>query len=137
MSEREPLVERESLRDSVRHLSTDLSDLFRAELALFKREAMEELRRVLSASVWLGAGAIMGLVALGAFTAFAIIVLTLVFPAWIAALVITIAWGVAAVSLLAAGIIQLRSGLPVQFEETARSVKEDIEWIKSGAKSAR
>jgi hypothetical protein len=137
MAEREPLVDRESLVESVQHLGRDLGDLIRAELALFKKEAMHEMRGLMAAGVWVAAGAVMGLAALGAFTAFCIIALSLVFQPWLASLVITFIWGFAAISMLAAARIKLQSALPVEFKETTRSVKEDIEWIKSGAKSAK
>lgn len=128
--------ERESLGESLRHLGQDLGDLFRAELAQFKREATGEMRKLAVAGVWLAGAAVMGFAFLGAFTAFAIIVLTLVFQPWVAALIITVAWGFAAISMLAAAKIKLDSALPIEFE-TTRSVKEDIEWIKSGIKSAK
>jgi len=137
MDRGEPVVQRESFGDSVRHLGQDLGDLFRAELALFKREAMREGVKLSAAAIWLAAGAIMGLAALGAFTAFAIIVLSLALQPWLAALIVTVAWGFAAASLLAAARIKLQSALPIDLKETTRSVKEDIEWIKSGVKSAK
>ena len=137
MTQREPIVDRDSIKESVANLGHDLGDLFRAELALFKKEAREELRGLAVAGVWLAGGAVLGLVTLGVFTAFAVMVLSLVLAPWLAALVITIAWGVAAGSLLAAARIKLQSALPIQFDKTTRSVKEDIEWIKSGAKSAK
>lgn len=128
--------ERESMGESLKHLAQDLSDLFRAELAQFKREATGEMRKVAVVGVWLAGAAVMGLAFLGAFTAFAIIALTLVFQAWLAALIITVAWGFAAISMLAAAKMKLDSALPIKLE-TTRSVKEDIEWIKSGIKSAK
>ena len=137
MNAREPIVDSASIRESVANLGHDLGDLFRAELALFKKESKEELRGLVAGAVWLGAGAIMGLAALGAFTAFLMIVLQLVLAPWLAALIVTAAWGFAAISLLAAARAKIQSALPIQFEQTTRSVKEDIEWIKSGAKSAK
>ncbi|HET9095400.1 MAG TPA: phage holin family protein [Candidatus Baltobacteraceae bacterium] len=128
--------ERESMGDSLKHLGQDLGDLFRAELAQFKREATGEMRKLAIVGVWLAGAAVMGLAFLGAFTAFAIMVLTLVFQPWLAALIITVAWGFAAISMLAAAKIKLDSALPIELE-TTRSVKEDIEWIKSGIKSAK
>jgi hypothetical protein len=121
----------------VQHLGRDLGDLIRAELALFKKELMREMRGLAAAGVWVAAGGVMGLAALGAFTAFCIIALSLVFQPWLASLIITFIWGFAALSMLAAARIKLQSALPVEFKETTRSVKEDIEWIKSGAKSAK
>jgi hypothetical protein len=128
--------ERESMGEALKNLGADLGDLFRAELAQFKREATGEVRKLAVAGIWLAGAAVMGFAFLGAFTAFAIIALTLVFQAWLAALIITVAWGFAAVSMLAAAKMKLDSALPIELE-TARSVKEDIEWIKSGMKSAK
>lgn len=137
MSEREPLVDRESLAESVQHLGQDLGDLFRAELTTFKKEAIRELRGLTAAGIWVAGGALLGLAAFGAFTAFCIIALSLALAPWLASLVITVMWGFAAISMLAAARIKLQSALPIEFKETTRSVKEDIEWIKSGAKSAK
>ena len=128
--------ERESMAESLKHLGQDLGDLFRAELAQFKREATIEMRKLAMVGVWLAGAAVMGLAFLGAFTAFAIIALTLVFQPWLAALIITVAWGFAAISMLAAAKMKLDSAMPIELE-TTRSVKEDIEWIKSGIKSAK
>ena len=130
------MSEHESIGESLRNLVQDLGQLFRAELAQFKREAAGEMRNLAVVGVWLAGAAVMGLAFLGAFTAFAIIVLSLVLQPWIAALVITIAWGFAAISMLAAAKTKLDSALPIELEMT-RSVKEDIEWIKSGIKSAK
>lgn len=124
----------ESLGDALSHLVRDLGDLFRAELALFKRELIDQLIPLGTGAVWLAAAAIMGLATLGAFTAFFIIVLTLVFQPWLAALIVTCLWGFAAAGLLSAGLVKIKSATPIEFDETTRSVKEDVEWIKSGMK---
>lgn len=128
--------EREPLGESLRTLGEDLGNLFRAELSRFKTEATAEMRKLAVAGIWLAGAAVMGLAALGAFTAFAIIILTLVFQTWLAALIITVAWGFVALALLAAAKAKIDAALPIEFE-TTRSVKEDIEWIKSGMKSAK
>lgn len=130
------MSEREGLGESLHHLGQDLGDLFRAELAQFKREAVTEGRKLAVAGIWLAGAAVMGLAFLGVFTAFAVMVLSLVFQPWLAALIITVAWGFIAVSMLAAAKMKLDSALPIELE-TTRSVKEDIEWIKSGIKSAK
>ena len=137
MNGREPIVDRESIKESVVQLGQDVGDLFRAELALFRREARQELVGVLTAGAWITAGAVFGLVALVALTALAIIALSLVVVPWLAALIVTAAWTFAALSLLVAARIKLQSSLPIEFDQTARSVKEDIEWIRGGAKSSK
>lgn len=129
--------ERESMVESLQHLAKDLGDLFRAELALFKQEASQQLRGVALAGVWVVAGAVMGLAFLGAFTAMLIMVLSLAIAPWLAALVVTVAWGLVAGSLIAAAAAKLKATLPIEFDQTTRSVKEDLEWIKTGIKSAK
>lgn len=129
--------ERESLGDSLAHLGRDLADLFRAELALFKREAGDEARKLLASAVWVAAAAVMGIAFLGAFTALAIIALSLVFAPWLAALVVSVVYGGLAVALLSTAAAKLKSATPVTLDETTRSVKEDVQWIKSGLKSAK
>jgi hypothetical protein len=125
------------MTDALRHLGKDLGDLFRAELALFKQEATQQVRGLAVAGVWVTAGAVMGLAFLGAFTALLIIVLSLALAPWLAALIVTAAWGFVAASLIAAAAMKLKATLPLEFEQTTRSVKEDIEWIKTGINSAK
>jgi hypothetical protein len=129
--------ERESFVESVQHLGKDLGDLFRAELQLFKAEATQQMGGLLSAGVWIAGGAVMGLAFLGAFTALLIMVLSLVLAPWLAALIVTALWGFAAAALISAAVVQMRAALPLEFKETTRNVKEDVEWIKSGMKSAK
>jgi hypothetical protein len=64
-------------------------------------------------------------------------VLSLAMAPWLAALVVTALWGIAAAALVSAAVAKLRETLPLQFDKTTRSVKEDVEWIKSGIKSAK
>lgn len=127
----------ESLGESLHRLATDLGDLFRAELGLFKTEAVKQLGGVAAAAVWIAAGAVMGLAFLGALTALLIIVLSLALAPWLAALIVTAVWGIAAALLTMAAIAKLRESSHIEFDKTTRSVKEDLEWIKSGIKSAK
>lgn len=69
-------------------------------------------------------------------TALLIIALGLALPLWAAALIVTMFWGIGAAVLLAAAITKLRE-TPIDFDQTARSVKEDIAWIKSGMNTAK
>jgi len=127
----------ESLGESLRHLTRDLGDLFRAELMLFKREAMTQVRGLAAAGIWMAASAVLGLAFLGALTALLIIALGLALPLWAAALIVTMFWGIGAAGLLAAALVKFRQTTPLDFDQTARSVKEDIAWIKSGMSSAK
>src|SRR5581483_7464011 len=131
------MTEHESLGEALRHLARDLGDLFRAELMLFKREAITQVRGLAAAGIWMAGAAVLGLAFLGAFTALLIIALGLALPMWAAALIVTMFYGIGAAGLLAAALAKFREATPIEFDQTARSVKEDIAWIKSGMNSAK
>jgi len=78
---------------------------------------------------------VLGLVAVGALTAAAILGLATVVSAWLAALIVA-----AVVSGMAGvvgwvGVMRLRQAASPVPVETLDSVKEDIEWLKTSAKS--
>jgi uncharacterized membrane protein YqjE len=131
---------REAARDRstgqlVKDLSRDTSLLVRQEIALAKAEMAEKGEK---AGVGLGmlAGAAVGaLLMLGTLTAFLVLALDGAMPAWAAALVVTLLWGVVAGVLALLGRQALREmGSPMP-EQTMESVKEDIEWLKERNRS--
>jgi uncharacterized membrane protein YqjE len=131
---------REAARDRstgqlVKDLSRDTSLLVRQEIALAKAEMAEKGEK---AGVGLGmlAGAAVGaLLMLGTLTAFLVLALDGAMPAWTAALVVTLFWGVVAGVLALLGRQALREmGSPMP-EQTMESVKEDIEWLKERNRS--
>lgn len=123
------------LGEALRDLPQDISTLIRAELQRFLGELRENARNAAIVGAWVGAGALIGLGAFGAFTAFFILVLDLIFQAWLSALIVTVFWGIVAAGLLMAARTQMQHLKIGDFSKTTRSVKEDIEWIKSGAKA--
>lgn len=123
------------LGEALRELPQDISALIRAELERFKGELRENARNAAIVGAWAGAGALIGLGAFGAFTAFFILVLDLIFRAWLSALIVTVFWGIVAAGLLTAARSQMQHLKVGDFSKTTRSVKEDIEWIKSGSKA--
>jgi len=82
-----------------------------------------------------GAAAVLGLVALGALTATAIIALSNVVSTWLAALIVTVVAGVLAGILLLVGIKLLRRGVPPAPTESVDRMKEDVSWVKARARS--
>jgi len=126
-----------SFADDLRQLGEDLARLFRAELALFKREAVQQGRGLAVAGIWGGATAVMGLAFFGVFTAFLVLVLSLVLAPWLAALVVALFYGVVAAGLLASAMAKFKAVTPIEFDQTAKNVKEDVAWIKSGMKSSK
>jgi hypothetical protein len=85
----------------------------------------------------LGAAGLVGLYALGALTAAAILVLSTAVDAWLPALIVTAAYAVIAGLLAITGKARIRRATPPVPEEALESVKEDIGWTKQRFKTAR
>ena len=83
-----------------------------------------------------GAG-VAGMLALGALTACLILLLDEGMNAWLAALIVTAVYATAAAILLPVGRNRLQEGMPPAPEQTVESVKEDVQWAKTRARSAR
>jgi uncharacterized membrane protein YqjE len=111
----------------------NVQDIVRSEIRLAKTELNEELAKARSAGMLLGLGVLM--VTFGALFALLAIVyaLSLVMPAWGAALVVAAGVGVIAALCIAAGIKRLKTVRAVP--KTVASVKENVEWAKQQTKS--
>jgi uncharacterized membrane protein YqjE len=128
-------LRQESTGDLVKQLSQQVSELVRQEVELAKAEASEKGKKAGIGAGLLGGGAVAGLAAVGALTAFLILVLDLVMPAWAAALIVTAIWAVIAGLLALRGREKVREvGKPIP-EKTAESVKEDVQWLKGRTRS--
>jgi hypothetical protein len=126
-----------SLAQSLQRLFEDLGALFRAELNVFRRELTEQMKQAGEAGGYIAAGALMGIAVFGAFTAFLILVLAVVMPAWGSALLVTVIYGAIAAVLLAIGRNKWKAAMPLDMDRTTRSVKEDVEWVKSRMNTAK
>jgi uncharacterized membrane protein YqjE len=116
----------------VKELSQQVSELVRQEVELAKAEMAEKGRKAGIGAGFLGGAGVAGLAALGALTALLILALDRVMPAWAAALIVTALWAAVAGVLALRGRQKVREvGRPVP-EKTVDSVKEDVEWLKSG-----
>jgi uncharacterized membrane protein YqjE len=124
-----------SMRELIDKLSTDARELVRAEVSLARAELEEKARRLAAGGALVGAAAVLGLVALGALTATAIIALSNVVSTWLAALIVTVVAGVLAGILLLLGIKLLRRGVPPAPTESVDQMKEDVSWVKARARS--
>ena len=83
-----------------------------------------------------GAGAI-GLAALGALTACFILALDTIMPAWLAALIVAVVYGIVAFVLVKQGQARIKRATPPVPEQTIETVKEDVEWAKTQMRSDR
>jgi hypothetical protein len=121
----------------VRELSAQMSELARKEVDLAKAELTEKGKQAgLGAGMFGGAG-VAGLLALGALTACLTLVLTTFLVPWLAALIVTLAWGAVAAVLALQGRERVREAAPAAPEQTIETVKEDIEWAKNPTRSAQ
>ena len=118
-------------------LTRDLSLLVRQELELAKAEMAQKGKTAVPGLEMLGAAGAAGLMAAGALTACAVLVLAIFLPSWLAALVVGVVLAAAAYLLVMRGKEQVgKAGAPIP-EQTIETVKEDVEWAKTRATSAR
>jgi hypothetical protein len=118
-------------------LTRDLSLLVRQELELAKAEMTEKGKNAIPGLEMLGAAGAAALMAAGALTACAVLVLAIFLPSWLAALLVGAVLAGAAYLLAKRGKEQVaKAGAPIP-EQTIETVKEDLEWAKARATSAR
>jgi VIT1/CCC1 family predicted Fe2+/Mn2+ transporter len=120
-----------------KELTSDLSLLVRQEIELAKAEMAEKGRTAAPGLGMFGGAGIVALCAAGAITAFLVLVFSLFLPDWAAALIVGAALAAVAYVLIKQGKERVaEAGKPVP-EQTIETVKEDVEWAKTRASSAR
>lgn len=130
-------VEQKSTADLLRDLSSELTTLIHQEVALAKTELAEKTKKVgLGAGIF-GGAAVVGLLAAGALIAAAIAGLATALSVWLSALIVGGVLLAVAGGLALTGGKELVQGTPPIPEEAIESSKEDVEWLKTQAKSAR
>jgi hypothetical protein len=121
----------------VKQLSEQTSTLVRQEIELAKTEMAERGKAAGKGAGILGGASVVGLLAAGALTAFLILLLAEAMDAWLAALIVAVVYAIGAAVLAETGRGRLREGMPPTPEQTIESVKEDAQWAKTRATSAR
>jgi len=131
------MADEQSTAELLRRLSEQTTELARKEIELAKLELQEKGRKAgIGAGLFGGAGAL-GFYALGAFTAFLILVLATAMAAWLAALIVTVMYGAIAGVLALQGKTKVQEATPPVPEQAVETTKEDVEWVKTRAKAAR
>jgi membrane protein len=121
----------------VKALSDQTSRLARQEAELAKSELTVKGRRAgIGAGMFGGAG-VLGLYALGALVAAAILGLATAVTAWLAALIVAAVLGALAGALALSGKAKVEQATPPVPEQATESVKEDVQWAKRRARDAR
>jgi len=118
-------------------LTRDLSLLVRQEIDLAKSEMAQKGRVAAPGLGMIGAAGVAGLMAAGAITAAAILVLAIFLAEWLAALIVGAGLAAAAYVMARQGKERVEQAGSLLPEQTIENVKEDVEWAKNRATSAR
>lgn len=125
------------LAEVAKNLTSDVSLLVRQEIELAKAEMAQKGRTAAPGIGMFGGAGIVALCAAGALTAFLGLVFSIFLPEWAAALIVGAVLAAVAVVLVRQGKERVAgAGKPIP-EQTIETVKEDVEWTKTRASSAR
>lgn len=126
-----------STGDLVKQLADQTSTLVRQEIELAKAELSAKGKVAGEGAGMFGGAALVALLALGTLTALALSLLDKAMDFTLAALIVTFAYAAIAMVLALAGRKRLKRVMPPAPEQTIETVKEDVQWAKSQAKSVR
>jgi hypothetical protein len=121
----------EPMGELFKQLSDDLSTLVRQELKLAQAEITEKGKKAGIGIGMFGGAGIVGLLALGAFTACLIAALSVGMEVWIAALIVAVIYAAVAGALALNGRDRVGEATPPLPEQTIETVKEDAQWAKT------
>ncbi|MEA2364379.1 MAG: hypothetical protein QOD71_3524 [Thermoleophilaceae bacterium] len=121
----------------LKELSDHTTTLVKQEMELAKAELQEKGKQAgLGAGMFGGAG-LFGLGAFAALTACLIAALDHAMETWLAALIVAVAYAAVAGVLAMTGKRKVKEAVPPVPEQAKDSVKEDMEWAKTRARSGR
>ena len=127
----------QSIGDLARQLSEQTSTLVRQEMELARAELTQKGKQAgIGVGMFGGAGTFV-FYAIGALTAAAILGLAEAVAGWLAALIIGVLYLAIAAVLALLGKSKVEQATPPVPERAVESTKEDVEWAKTSAKSAR
>jgi uncharacterized membrane protein YqjE len=127
-----------SVGELVHLLTTQVSTLARKEMELAKVELSQKGKVFGIGGGMIGGAGLVAVLGLGALTAAVILGLAkLIDEAWVAALIVAVAYLAVAGVLALVGKRRIEAASPLVPEQASESVKEDVEWVKTQARSAR
>jgi uncharacterized membrane protein YqjE len=121
----------------VKEFSDQATTLLRKEIALAKVEVAEKGKQAAVGAGMFGGTGVFGFYAFGALTACVILALATAVASWLAALIVGVVYAAIAGVLALRGKAQVKRATPPVPEQAVDSTKEDLEWVKARAKSAR
>jgi hypothetical protein len=126
-----------SLPELLKQLSADTTRLVHQELDLAKAELTQKGRQAGAGAGLFGAAGAIGLLGAAALTTCFILALDTVMPAWLAALLVAVVYGVIALVVVKQGQAKLKAAGPPVPEQTIETVKEDVAWAKTQMRSEK
>jgi uncharacterized membrane protein YqjE len=121
----------------LKQLSEETTTLVRQELELAKAEMAQKGKEVGVGAGMFGGAGVAALLGLAGLTAAAIAGLDAAMPLWLAALIVGLVWLAIGGVLALQGKRKIQAATPPLPQQTQESVKEDVEWAKTRAKSAK
>jgi uncharacterized membrane protein YqjE len=137
VSDTERDLREESMGALFKQLSDELSTLVRQELRLAQAEMTEKGKKAGVGLGMFGGAGIITFLALQALTACLIALLATAMDVWIAALIITVVYAAVAGVLAMTGKKQVSEATPPVPEQTAETLKEDVQWAKTQLPSGK
>jgi MFS family permease len=126
-----------SIAELAKQLSDQATTLAHKEVELAKAEMQLKAKRVGVGASAFGAAGLIGVLALGALTAGAILGLAVAMDGWLAALIVAVVYAAVVGVLALVGKRRVEAGTPPVPERAIHSAKEDVEAAKRGAKEGR
>jgi len=123
--------------DLLKQLSEETTTLVRQELELAKAEVAEKGKKAGTGAGMFGGAGAAAFLGLGAITAALIAALDAAMPLWLAAVIVGLLWMAVAGVLALQGRNKVQEATPPVPEQATESVKEDVQWAKTRAQSAR
>jgi MFS family permease len=130
-------LEDRPMPELLKDLSEQTTTLLRQEIELAKAEMTVKGKQVGIGAGAFGGAALVGLYAVGALTAAIILALSTAVAGWLAALIVGVVYAAVAGVLALVGNKKTQAGAPPVPERAIESTKEDVEWAKTRAKTAR
>lgn len=118
-------------------LAHQMTALVHHEIELAKAEMAEKGKRAGVGAGMFGAAGVLAVFGFGCVTACFVAALQFAMDVWLAALVVAVVYLAIAAVLALRGREQINRATPPLPEEAVESAKEDVEWLRMQAKSAR
>ena len=135
-SQENPLRDRPT-GELLKELSDQSTTLIKQEVELAKAELQEKGKQAGVGAGMFGGAGLIGAGAFAALTTAAIAALATAMDTWLAALIVAVVYGAVAAALAMQGKNKVQEAVPPVPEQAKASVKENVEWAKTRARSGR